>query len=187
VHTNKELQSTNAACSRLGCDTPAFAAHAISHWWVTEGVDRCPRSRQLLILSDTGGSNGCRCRTWKTELQSQLANPHGLTLTVAHYPTVLPSGTPLNTAPLFRDFQKLGGRTARQLSEDPAHYPLYQNRNRAVRYRAPRPPTLSCRRRTNIRATRIAAAEPPRGSSQMELYDLAQYVKLILRQPLHPS
>jgi hypothetical protein len=39
------------------------------------------------LLSDTGGSNGYRCRAWKTELQAQLANSFGLTLTVAHYPT----------------------------------------------------------------------------------------------------
>src|SRR3984893_18357992 len=68
-------------------DTSAFAAHAIAHWWRQEGSDRYPRSRQILILSDTGGSNGYRCRAWKTELQSQLADSHGLTLTVAHYPT----------------------------------------------------------------------------------------------------
>ena len=68
-------------------DTPAFAAHAISHWWQQEGALRYPRSRQVLILSDTGGSNGYRCRAWKTELQSQLADSFGLTLTVTHYPT----------------------------------------------------------------------------------------------------
>ena len=68
-------------------DTSAFAAHAIAHWWRQEGAVRYPRSRQLLILSDTGGSNGARRLTWKTELQSQLADPLGLTLTVAHYPT----------------------------------------------------------------------------------------------------
>ncbi len=68
-------------------DTPAFAAHAIAHWWRQEGSLRYSRSRQILILSDTGGSNGCRCRAWKTELQYQLADSHGLTLTVAHYPT----------------------------------------------------------------------------------------------------
>jgi hypothetical protein len=67
-------------------DTPTFAAHAIAHWWRQKGSLRYPRSRQLLILSDTGGSNGYRCRAWKTELQSQLADSHGLTLTVAHYP-----------------------------------------------------------------------------------------------------
>jgi hypothetical protein len=68
-------------------DTPAFAAHAIAHWWRQEGSRRYPRSRKLLILADTGGSNGCRCHAWKTELQSQLANSFALAVTVAHYPT----------------------------------------------------------------------------------------------------
>jgi hypothetical protein len=83
-------------------DTSAFAARAIAHWWRQEGATRYPRSRQLLILSDTGGSNGARRRTWKTELQSQLADSFGLTLTVATIRRVLPNGTPLNTA----SFQK---------------------------------------------------------------------------------
>ena len=68
-------------------DTPAFAAHAIAHWWRQEGSQRYSGSRKLLILADTGGSNGCRCHAWKTELQSQLANSFSLAVTVAHYPT----------------------------------------------------------------------------------------------------
>jgi Rhodopirellula transposase DDE domain len=68
-------------------DTPAFAAHAIAHWWRQEGSQRYSRSRQLLVLADTGGSNSCRCYAWKTEVQSQLANPFVLSVTVAHYPT----------------------------------------------------------------------------------------------------
>jgi len=68
-------------------DTPAFAAHAIAHWWRQEGGPRYAGSRQILVLADTGGSNGCRCWAWKTELQSQLASPFSLTVTVAHYPT----------------------------------------------------------------------------------------------------
>ena len=67
-------------------DTPAFAAHAIAHWWQQEGSQRYSRSRQLLVLADTGGSNSCRCYAWKTEIQSQLANPFVLSVTVAHYP-----------------------------------------------------------------------------------------------------
>lgn len=86
-------------------DTPAFAAHAISHWWLTEGVLRYPRSRHLLILSDTGGSNGCRCRAWKTELQSRLADSHGLTLTVAHYPTGASKWNPIEHR-LFSEISK---------------------------------------------------------------------------------
>jgi hypothetical protein len=68
-------------------DTPAFAAHAIAHWWHQEGSTHYPGSRQLLILADTGGSNSCRCYAWKTELQFQLANSFALAVTVAHYPT----------------------------------------------------------------------------------------------------
>ena len=86
-------------------DTPAFAAHAISHWWITEGVLRYPRSRKLLILSDTGGSNGYRCRAWKTELQSRLADSHGLTLTVAHYPTGASKWNPIEHR-LFSEISK---------------------------------------------------------------------------------
>lgn len=68
-------------------DTPAFAAHAIAHWWRQEGSQRYSGSRQLLILADTGGSNSARCHAWKTELQSQLANSFALAVTVAHYPS----------------------------------------------------------------------------------------------------
>ena len=69
--------------------------------------DRCryPRSRQLLILSDTGGSNGYRCRAWKTELQSQLADSLGLTLTVAHYPTGASKWNPIEHR-LFSEISK---------------------------------------------------------------------------------
>ncbi len=68
-------------------DTPAFAAHAIALWWRQEGSPRYSGSRQILILADTGGSNGCRCHAWKTGLQFQLANAFSLAVTVAHYPT----------------------------------------------------------------------------------------------------
>jgi hypothetical protein len=86
-------------------DTAAFAAHAIAHWWRQEGMLRYPRSRQLLILGDTGGSNAYRCRAWKTELQSQLADSLGLTLTVAHYPTGASKWNPIEHR-LFSEISK---------------------------------------------------------------------------------
>jgi DDE family transposase len=82
VHENR-----GALVIGVSHDTPAFAAHAIAHWWRQEGSRRYARSRQLLVLADTGGSNSCRCHAWKTEIQSQLANPFALAVTVAHYPT----------------------------------------------------------------------------------------------------
>jgi hypothetical protein len=86
-------------------DTSAFAAGAIANWWRKEGSVRYPRSRQLLILSDTGGSNGARRRAWKTELQSQLADSLGLTLTVAHYPTGASKWNPIEHR-LFSEISK---------------------------------------------------------------------------------
>jgi len=69
------------------------------------GLVRYPRSGQLLILSDTGGSNGCRCRAWKTELQWQLADFHGLSPTVAHYPTGASKWNPIEHR-LFSEISK---------------------------------------------------------------------------------
>lgn len=64
-----------------------------------------PHARLILILSDTGGSNGCRCRAWKTELQAQLANCFGLTLTVVHYPTGASKWNPIERR-LFSEIPK---------------------------------------------------------------------------------
>ena len=41
---------------------------------------------KLLILADSGGSNGARCRLWKCALQERLADRFGLAVTVCHYP-----------------------------------------------------------------------------------------------------
>jgi hypothetical protein len=70
----------------LSADTPEFAVDAIKTWWQTSGRRRYPEARKILILADAGGSNGCRPRLWKLKLQEELANRHGLTVTVCHYP-----------------------------------------------------------------------------------------------------
>lgn len=67
-------------------DTPDFAVTAIVRWWCTIGARRYPTTRRLLILADGGGSNGYRPRRWKTQIQAQLVDRFGLTVTVCHYP-----------------------------------------------------------------------------------------------------
>jgi hypothetical protein len=67
-------------------DTPAFAVDCVARWWRTNGRARYPDADQLLILADTGGSNGARCRAWKHGLRTTLAEPTGLEVTVCHYP-----------------------------------------------------------------------------------------------------
>ena len=86
-------------------DTPAFAVRAIATWWRTEGHARYAARRRLLILADTGGSNGYRCSAWKTELQRQLCDRFGIAVTVAHYPTGASKWNPIEHR-LFSEISK---------------------------------------------------------------------------------
>jgi len=101
------MENRGALVVGISHDTPAFAAHAIAHWWGEEGSTRYHGSRQLLILADTGGSNGCRCYAWKTELQAQLATTFCLTVTVAHYPTGASKWNPIEHR-LFSEISRNG-------------------------------------------------------------------------------
>jgi hypothetical protein len=77
----------NAGWVSLGIDhdTAAFAVNAIRRWWQTMGCARYPKTSQLLITADCGGSNGARVRLWKRELQA-LANELAIAITVCHLP-----------------------------------------------------------------------------------------------------
>lgn len=66
-------------------DTPAFAVDAIASWWSRIGSRRYPAGCPLLVLADSGGSNGCRPRLWKYRLQG-LADRYGVVVNVCHYP-----------------------------------------------------------------------------------------------------
>ena len=68
-------------------DTPEFAVAARARWWEDEGRRRFPQATKVLILADAGGRNGCRSRSFKQQLQVQLSDRYGLTVTVCHYPT----------------------------------------------------------------------------------------------------
>ena len=66
-------------------DTSAFAVESIRRWWLNWGSALYPQSRSLLICADGGGSNGCRGRLWKKELQ-KFADETGLEINVCHLP-----------------------------------------------------------------------------------------------------
>ncbi len=68
-------------------ETSAFAGACLRTWWQTEGRKRYPNSSHILILADTGGGNGARRAAWKHQIQRQLCDGLGLTVTVAHYPS----------------------------------------------------------------------------------------------------
>lgn len=81
--------AANHACVSVGTthDTPDFAVDNLARWWACHGRHRYPEATELLVLADSGGSNGARTRTWKHGLQHRLCDPYGLTVTVCHYPT----------------------------------------------------------------------------------------------------
>lgn len=99
------LANRGAVFVGLSHDTPCFAAHSIAQWWSREGAARYAQARRLLILADNGGSNGCRCWAWKTNLQFQLCNRFGLRVTVAHYPTGTSKWNPVEHR-LFSEISK---------------------------------------------------------------------------------
>ena len=59
----------------------------------------------MLILADSGGSNGARCRLWKSALQERLADRFGLAVTVCHYPTGASKRNPIEHR-LFSEISK---------------------------------------------------------------------------------
>ena len=68
-------------------ETSAFAANSIRTWWQQQGRRCYPQAQHVLILADTGGGNAAARGAWKDQLQRQLCDRCGLTVTVAHYPT----------------------------------------------------------------------------------------------------
>ena len=68
-------------------DTPEFAVDVIAWWWQNFGMKHYLNAPELLLLADAGGSNGCRPRRWKEQLQVNISDRFGLAVTVCHYPT----------------------------------------------------------------------------------------------------
>ncbi len=86
-------------------DTPQFAAECVARWWKTEGQARYPEATELVILADSGGSNGCRPHAWKYFLQQLLANDCNLQVRVAHYPSGTSKWNPIEHR-LFSEVSK---------------------------------------------------------------------------------
>ena len=86
-------------------DTPEFAVESIEKWWKTQGVNRYPDAKKLLIVADAGGSNGYRPYMWKFKLQELLCEKHALTVTVCHYPPGASKWNPIEHR-LFSEISK---------------------------------------------------------------------------------
>jgi transposase len=71
---NNNVAFVNAGTSH---DTAEFAVESISRWWEIVGSSTFGHAARLYITCDSGGSNGCRVRMWKYQLQ-QLSDRTGL-------------------------------------------------------------------------------------------------------------
>jgi len=103
------IYDLQANCARVvvgtSHDTPDFAVEAICQWWRRQGSHRYPKAPELLILADSGGSNGARCRAWKLALQEKLVDAYQLGVTVCHYPTGASKWNPIEHR-LFGEISK---------------------------------------------------------------------------------
>jgi len=66
-------------------ETASFAVNTILRWWKEMGSKDYLAAASLLVVADSGGSNGSRVRLWKLELQ-RLCDTTGLTIHVCHLP-----------------------------------------------------------------------------------------------------
>jgi hypothetical protein len=83
----ESLRNQGSIYVGTSADTPQFAVDVIARWWQSSGCLHYQPATQLLILADGGGSNAYRARLWKQQIQEQLCDRLGLTVTVCHYPT----------------------------------------------------------------------------------------------------
>jgi hypothetical protein len=100
----------------LSNDTPEFAVNAIAGWWQQEGRAGYPDANELLILADCGGTNGCRCKAWKLNLQEKLCDRFGLTVTVCHYPPGCSKWNPIEHRLFSQISVNWAGRPLKSLS-----------------------------------------------------------------------
>jgi hypothetical protein len=108
-------------CVGSSGDTPAFARptfgrrRAIARWWQDEGRAAYPAADRLLVLADGGGSNGCRPRAWKQQLQTTFCDRFGLTVEACHYPTGCSKWNPIEHRLFSRISLNWAGRPLRTL------------------------------------------------------------------------
>ena len=86
-------------------DTPEFAVDSIAWWWRNYGRELYGEAPELLILADSGGSNGCQPRNRKRQLQEQIADRFGVSVTVCHFPTGASKWNPIEHR-LFSEVSK---------------------------------------------------------------------------------
>ena len=116
-------------------DTPEFAVESVERWWLNEGFQQYPNSKEILILADSGGSNGHRPHMWKVKLQELLCDKYGMKVTVCHYPPGASKWNPIEHR-LFSEISKNWQGTPLIDYETVLNYTLRTKTNTGLRVNA---------------------------------------------------
>ena len=111
-------------------ETSAFAVSCLRKWWLQEGRKRYPQSSHILILADTGGSNGAQRGAWKQEIQRQLCDGLGSMRHRFSLPFRRLQMESHRASFVQPDQQELGSRASGQLREGPEVHPHHHNHYR---------------------------------------------------------
>ena len=174
-------------------DTPDFAADNLVRWWQREGCQHYPSARELLVLADSGGSNAARVRCFKYALQTRLADPYQLTVTVCHYPSGASKWNPIDHR-LFSEISKnWAGHPLRSYQTIPQPHPYHLHCHRATGARRVGRRRVSPRRQDNRCRVRFYRPQTSRNPTATQLLDLSAVLNsrrahqnrhLFLRRPL---
>ncbi len=97
----------------ISSDTPEFAVECIEKWWKSFGINNYPKTKEILILADAGGSNGYRPHMWKHKMFSEISkNLQGVPLkdynTILRYirTTKTKTGLKVNAELITKEYKK---------------------------------------------------------------------------------
>ncbi len=80
-------------------ETPAFAVSCLRKWCCGKAANATRNPAISSFLADTGGSNGTHRGAWKQEIQRQLCDGLGLSVTLSHYPSRASKWNPIEHRP----------------------------------------------------------------------------------------
>jgi len=121
---------------------------------------------------------------WKIQLQSQVCNPFGIAITIAHYPTGASKWNPIEHR-LFSEISKNWAAEPLDSYEKMLKiHSHHRHSNRLGRDRLSRPKRVSNPSQARPAVDLFTAPHSRQSTPALELYDPTESVKLFLRSPL---
>jgi len=161
----------NTGWVNVGVDheTAAFAVTTLRSWWNSVWASAYPDATRLLITADSGGANGNRRRTWKTELAA-LAAETSLNITVSHLPPGTSKWNKIEHRTVLPNHQKLARQAPEHPRNDPQPHRRHHHDNGTERDRRTRRRCLPHRYQDHRPANEDPSHHSRRLARRMELH-----------------